>query len=105
MWDAKERIVMHSLAIPRAVCVLAGGIYHDNQNRDNMITIEVSASLDNKDWCIVQSPFMQQNALTKSFHQIFTINNGVLTYSETTMLDIYGKEFEHTDSNELVKQG
>lgn len=103
MWDAKEQIVMHSLAIPRAVCVLAGGKYQSSA--DGKVSIEVAASLDDKDWSIVQSPFMQQNAITKSFYQKFTVGNGILTYSETTMLDIYGKEFEHTDINELVKQG
>lgn len=104
MWDAKERVIIHSLAIPRAVCVLAGGNYEGNNDENGKVSFEVSANVENKDWNILQSPFMQQQARTTSFYQKFTIEDSKLTYSETTMLEIYGKEFEHTDKNELIRQ-
>jgi hypothetical protein len=45
---------------------------------------------------------MQDNASTREFRQRVVVGNGNLSYSETTMLEIYGKTFEHTDQNELV---
>jgi hypothetical protein len=30
------------------------------------------------------------------------VGNGKLTYAETTIVDIYGKVFEHTEQNDLV---
>ncbi|WP_298364785.1 hypothetical protein [uncultured Lutibacter sp.] len=47
---------------------------------------------------------MKDKALTKSYLQKIEIEDGKLRYEETTMLDIYGKEFEHTDANELTRQ-
>jgi len=45
---------------------------------------------------------MQNNASTTEFRQEVVVGNGKLSYSETTMVDIYGKMFEHTDRNALV---
>lgn len=102
MWDAREKVIMHSLAIPRAVCLIAGAQYVENKNESGDLIIEVSASIDDKDWNIIQSPFMKNNARTTSFYQKIIVGNGKMTYTETTMLDIYGKIFEHTDQNELI---
>ena len=102
MWDAKTSIIMHSLTIPRAVCVLAGGTHHGEQAADGSIILEVSAGLDHPDWQIIQSPFMQDNARTTAFRHRIVVGNRKLAYSETTTLEIYGKAFEHTDRNELL---
>lgn len=104
MWDAGESIIMHSLTIPRGVCVLAGGIYAEGKNPAGIKLLEVSASLDDENWRIVQSPFMQKNAKTTEFYHRITVGNGVLSYVETTMVEIYEKVFEHTDQNELSRQ-
>lgn len=101
MWDAKEGVVMHSVSIPRAVSVLAGGVYDGLKDSDGRTILEVSAGLDDKDWQIIQSPFMQKKATTKKFHHRITVGKGKLFYSETTDVEIYGKHFEHTDQNEL----
>ncbi len=102
MWDAKSRLIMHSLVIPRAVAVLAGGSYDGKKEDDGSLILEVSAGLDHRDWQIVQSPFMRGNARTTEFRQRITVGNGKLSYSETTIVEIYSKVFEHTDQNELV---
>ena len=102
MWDSKTDIVIHSLVIPRGVCVLAGGKHSDTNN--NSTTLEVSAKVDDQDWHIIQSPFMRDNARTTEFHHTMTVDSEKLTYTETIMLDIYGKVFEHTDSNNLTRQ-
>lgn len=104
MWDAKEEMVMHSLVIPRAVCVLAGGTYTGEKNTEGRVIMEVAANIDDKNWKIIQSPFMQKNAQTISFCQNIIVGNEKLSYSETTMVEIYGKVFEHTDQNELILQ-
>lgn len=102
MWDAANGIVMHSLLIPRAVGVLAGGKYAPGDDA-GVITLEVKAGASNADWGIVQSPFMRDNARTVAFRHRVTVQGDTLTYHETTMLDIYGKKFEHTDTNTLQR--
>lgn len=100
MWDAATGTVMHSLAIPRAVCVLAGG---KATAKDGATTFEVKASAGGKQWGIVQSPFMQEKARTLGFSHTITVKGNTLEYAETTVLEIYGKSFDHTDRNTLVK--
>ena len=101
MWDAEAQTVMHSLTIPRGVCVLAGGRFDGSGNADGSTTFEVAAGIDDKDWGITQAPFMRDNARTTGFNHRITFGNGKLSYAETTIVDIYGKVFEHTDNNEL----
>lgn len=104
MWDAKTNIIIHSLIIPRAVSLLAGATLTENSYKDGKLSFEVEAGINNEDWGIIQSPFMKEKALTKSYKQNIEIADGKMKYEETTMLDIYGREFEHTDTNELVRQ-
>lgn len=104
MWDPKSEVVMHSLTIPRGVCLLAGGKYTGNGNSGGGVTIDVTADAGEGPWRIIQSPFMQENARTTSFRQRITVEDGKMSYAETTMVDIYGKTFEHTDENELVRE-
>lgn len=104
MWDPDAKIVMHSLQIPRAVCVLAGGLYTGEQDTKEQVVIEVSANCEGPDWKIIQSPFMEKNAKTTEFKQTLKISENELLFSETTMLDIYGKTFTHTDENILTLQ-
>jgi len=104
MWDAESETIMHSLVIPRGVCVLAGGKHSGEKNTEGSVTLKVSANIDDKDWNIIQSPFMQNNARTTEFRHEITVGNGKLNYAETTIVDIYGKVFEHTDQNELILQ-
>ena len=102
MWDAEAQTIMHSLVIPRGVCVLAGGTYSGERDADGRAIIDVAAKIDDERWKIIQSPFMLENARTTEFSHRVIVGNGRLSYWETTMVDIYGKMFEHTDQNELV---
>ncbi|HED12376.1 MAG TPA: DUF1794 domain-containing protein [Gammaproteobacteria bacterium] len=104
MWDARAALIMHSLTIPRAVCLLAGGSYDGEGQKTDCLKIEVSASMSDSDWSIIQSPFLQNNALTTKFHQQIILGDNSLAYSQTTSLEIYGKTFEHTDENQLSRQ-
>lgn len=102
MWDAKEKTIIHSLSIPRAVTLLAGAQFENETDANGDLTIEVQSSISDKDWNIVQSPFMKKNAKTTSYHQKIVVGKGKMKYKETTMLSIYGNDFEHTDENELM---
>ncbi len=102
MWDAEAGTIMHSLTIPRGVCVLAGGTYAGEVDRDGRVIIEVAAKIDDPRWGIIQSPFMLDKARTTEFRHRVIVGDGRLSYAETMMVDIYGKVFEHTDQNELV---
>ena len=101
MWDAASQTIMHSLTIPRGVCILAGG--HAPSASDKCITLEVAAAADHPDWHIIQSPFMREKACTTAFRHHITVDGNTLHYVETTMLDIYGKAFEHRDENTLTR--
>ncbi len=94
-WDFSSNNIIHSLTIPRGVCVLT-----ERQLSGN--TIEVSAST--KDGNIIQPSFRVSNAKTTEFRQEINIDNGKMRYSQTIMLEIYGKTFKHNDENELSLQ-
>jgi len=103
MWDAETNRIMQSLTIPRAVSVLAGGTYEAIAGDPAHIRFSVHAAHDNRDWGITESPFMQKNARTLSFEHTLTVSGEKLVYAETTVLDIYGRRFDHTDENTLMR--
>jgi len=103
MWDARESTIMHSLLVPRAVALVAGGTWNGSTEAGQPVTLEVAAKDGSKDWGIAQSPFMRDNARTTEFRHKITVDGDKLVYSETTMLEIYGRTFEHTDDNTLVR--
>ncbi len=102
MWDAEQNCVMQSLAIPRAVCLLAGGTA--SVDREGNVCLNVESKEDDDAWSVVQSPFMHANAKTLAFKHTIALTNDELVYNETTMVDIYGNVFEHTDTNTLTRR-
>lgn len=100
MWDAEAKMVMHSLVIPRGLSLLAGGNHTTN---GTSIRIDVKSSLDDPDFGIAQSPFLNAKAKTSAFKMTVEIDGDTLSYNEVTDLDIYGRKFDHIDSNELVR--
>jgi hypothetical protein len=95
LWDKAKDEVMHSIAIPRAVCVVASG----KAVRSEDGTIEIKVVADEAE--VVQTDFMHKKAKTTSFVNTIRIKGDELHYFETTMVDIYGNSFEHTDTNTL----
>lgn len=102
-WDGATKTLSHSLTIPRGMAVLAGGTWQGRAGDERTI-IEVEASLDHPNWTIVQSPFLAEKAKTTGFKHTITVEGDRLEYSETTVLEIYGKRFDHTDGNVLKRQ-
>jgi hypothetical protein len=101
-WDSASGVVSQSFAIPRAVALVAGGT---GELTENGAVIEVQATLNDPDWGISQSPFMRDNASTTAFSHIITVCDDEMIYSETTVVDIYDKIFNHTDDNTLFRAG
>lgn len=102
IWEKENNSIMCAFAIPRGVSVLAGGKY--TVSDDNEFSFDVEASIDDPDWGLVQSPFMAKKAKTLSFSRQFKVKGNTLTYVQLTKLDIYGKKFDHEDSNTLFKE-
>ena len=100
MWDKEQNQVIQSIAIPRAVCLMAAGSASE-ENGATVINVKTDENSDS--WGIIQAPFMHKKAKTTSFTHTMSIKGNELQYSETTMVDIYGKSFEHIDTNTLIK--
>lgn len=100
MWDKAENTIMQSIVIPRGLALLAGG---EAKKNGNAVTLNVSCDVKDDAWSVVQSPFMHKNAKTTAFKQTMTLNANTIEYSETTMLEIYGGNFEHIDANVLTR--
>jgi hypothetical protein len=101
LWDAANQVIVHSLAIPRAVTLVAGGSYTGDPKADRVV-LEVRAA-EGEEWGISQSPWMRDKARTLEFRHELTVTADALRYNETTVLEIYGKRFEHTDANSLTR--
>ena len=94
LWDKAKDEVVHSIAIPRAVCVLATG-------SATMSPTAVVLRVATDESGVVQTNFMHKKAKTTSFKMEMKLEGDILHYAETTMVDIYGNSFEHTDTNTL----
>jgi hypothetical protein len=103
IWDAAKKTIMHSFVIPRAVSVVAGGVYSGETDDDGRVILKLSAKLGDPEWAINQSPFMTKKASSMEFRQQVTVGGGKMKYTQTTLLDIYGRVFEHTDDNALSR--
>lgn len=100
LYDAADGTIMQTVAIPRGVCVLAGG---KAQTNGDTIVLEVEAKSGDTTFGVLQSPFMEENAKTTAFTHRIEVTGDEMSYTESTMLDIYGKAFDHGDSNKLKK--
>ena len=101
-WEADAKLLIKSLSIPRGVALVAGGSIEEGTEG---LSYKVSAAKDNPDWGIIESPFMQQKATTKDYQFSMQLSKDKLTYQQTMNLTIYGRDFEHTDENTLLKVG
>jgi hypothetical protein len=100
-WDPATGTISNTFVIPRRVAVVAGGKV--TADGDDGLTITVDAADGDKDWGISQSPFMRDKARSVSFNQILKLNGDEMSYEETTVLDIYGRSFNHKDKSRLIR--
>ena len=100
MFEPSTGLLMHSLSIPRGVCVLAGGSISDEGAGHRF---NVSATAGDETFGVVQSPFMVEKAKTTAFSMSLLVDGDELSYREVTSLDIYGRAFEHVDEATLQR--
>jgi len=91
IYDAKNQMVYNSFCVPRTTCVTAEGV------AGNTMTLTAPAR------GIAESSYMTENASTTGFTMSIKIEENKLTYSQNTMLDIYGQSMSHTDSSTLIR--
>lgn len=101
-WDPATRTITQPINIPRAVAVLAGGKFEGDASGSEIV-LQVYAKKGDPDWGIIESPFMRDNASTLAFDHRVEVRGNRMKYSEMTSLDIYGRKFEHSDTNELTR--
>lgn len=101
-YEPSTQLITHSLSIPRAVCLLAGGQFRIEDGKD---IYSVESKKGSESFGIAQSKFMLEKATTKAFKLEMIVCGNELSYHETTSLEIYGKSFEHTDKSVMYKVG
>lgn len=99
IWDKGAGVIMHSLAIPRGVTLVATGVWKPG---DGDVVLSVDTEGDAGE--IAQSSFMKEKAQTTRFHHKIVLSGDTLSYEETTVLDIYGRTMDHTDANVLTRK-
>jgi hypothetical protein len=97
MWDAKTNRVMKSTAIPRGVVAVMEGTWDVNLDTQKIDLTLLSPENE----AIVQPTWMKEKAKTTSMTQQWALGPEGLSYNQLMILEIYGKEFHHTDSNLL----
>lgn len=105
LWEQGTDNIMCCFTIPRGMAVLAGGRDTGEGTGDGRRILTVEADEHHPQWGIVQSPFLQRQARTLRFRRTLTFGEGRLSYEQNTVLDIYGRQFDHTDANELIPEG
>ena len=102
LWDPADDSVVECFTIPRGVSVVASGTVA--RHSADEVVFEVST--DPQSSCIAQTPFMAANASTTGFSHRVTVAGDTMSYSETTLLDIYDQTgFRHVDENTLKRAG
>lgn len=100
-WDEHTQTLIHSFSIARGLSLVAGGTVEIDEASQH--TYRMKCQEGDADWPISQAPFLTQKAKTLSFEQEMTVLGSEMTYQQTTLVDIYGKSFEHTDHNRLIR--
>jgi hypothetical protein len=101
LWEPATDTVIHTLTIPRAQVVMAGG-----KAKADAKEFELLAKLDDENFGIRSAPFLDYAFKTVEFRIKVSINaDGTWSYEEDTVLMIRGKTepFHHTDRNTLSK--
>lgn len=106
LWDPADNSIVETFVIPRGVAVVAGGSAAPPAAKGDEVTLEVASAAGSDEYGVVQAPFMFKQAKTTGFTHKLTVAGDAMSYSETTLLDIYDKKsYEHTDENSLRRVG
>ncbi len=101
LWEPATDTVIHTLTIPRAQVVMAGGKASAEAKE-----LELVATRDSDSFGIRSAPFLEYAFKTVEFRIKVNINpDGTWSYAEDTVLMIRGRPdlFHHTDRNTLTR--
>jgi hypothetical protein len=101
LWEPATETVFHTLTIPRAQIVMAGGKASADAKE-----FSLHARQGDAHYGILSAPFLEYAFKTVEFNIKITLNSdGTWTYDEDTVMMIRGKTeaFHHTDRNTLTK--
>jgi hypothetical protein len=99
LWEPAARRVLHTLAIPRGMTLLAGGSAEPDATE-----FEVAAKLGSTAFGILSNPFLDSAFRTVAFTMRVTVHpDGTWSYEEHTQLEMPDREglVDHVDSNTL----
>jgi hypothetical protein len=103
LWEPAAQTVIHTLAIPRGMALLAAGTAEPNATE-----FEVSATLGAQLYGILSNPFLDSAFQTVSFRMHVTVNDSdTWSYEEHTALRLPDREglVDHVDGNALRRIG
>ena len=104
LWDPADDTIVETFTIPRGVAVVAGGKLGQPSDLTQELVFTVSASADSQEFGIAQAAFMFRQAKTTAFTHTITVTGDSMRYTESTILDIYGKQsYDHKDVNTLQR--
>lgn len=101
LWEPATNTVIHTLAIPRGVTVMAAGTAAKDATE-----FELTATHGAEHFGIFSTPFLDYAFKTVEFRIKVSVNpDGSWSYEEDTVLKIRGKDelFHHVDKNTLSK--
>ena len=90
-YDKTNNLVYSTSCIPRSVCFVAEG----RPGKTMRMTTRSQG--------VAQAQYMVHNDSTNSVEISLTVSGDTLKYEYTTHLFVYGKRFDHTDRDTLVK--
>jgi hypothetical protein len=104
LWDAQNRLAYRVIALPRGVALLAVARDVDEESTDLMFGAEAD-STDPFVGGILSNPILSESVRTVSFTSTMRIvdSGRSFTYDDRAQQRRSGQEFEHTDSNSLIR--
>ena len=100
LWDPADDSIVETFTIPRAVAVVAAGKLAAPADLSQELVFDVAA----QETTIAQAAFMFKQAKTTAFTHRMTVQGDEMSYTESTILDIYDKrDYDHKDVNTLQR--
>lgn len=101
LWEPETGQVMLTLAIPRGQVALAGGV-----SRADATEFTLSARRGDPVFGISSNPFLDQAFRTREWSITVTVHSAdSWSYEQTTVLEVRGETFAHSDRNTLHRVG
>ena len=100
LWDPARKEVMRCFMVPRGSTILAGG-----SCKADATSFSMSAKIGEEGFGVLSNPYLLEKAKCVEYKLNCSIENGVWTYDEDTVLEmaVTGSTLHHTDKNVLKK--